>query len=230
MKGEGCSDDWLDGISLVVRRSMLVRQLPGFSKQKHRVPDTHDRRAQEFVASVGTPLIHDDLDATFTGLRTVMGFKRRELQVTESDEGFGAIQTPYFLYANSVSQSDNDPAQAVWQRELSQFTSADAVGDELCNRLFETVFDTIEFLPASPISLEKLVDHVEDLEDSRVQANYDRGLSFCRLAIDGFPFTILVQRDVFRLVHFEPAPPRQLLQCIQDFRQRIVDFRILTVR
>jgi hypothetical protein len=220
-------DECLDGISLVVRQTVPVRRLPGFAKAKHRVPDVQDRRAQEFVARLGWNLVRRDLDAAFAGLRSVMGLKRRQLEVTESDEGFGTIQTPHFLYSNSVSQSEVDASLAIWQRELSRIVSAEVIRSENCNRLFAEVFDTIEFVPARPISLEKLVDHIEELGDDRVHADYDRGLTYCQLSIDQLAVTIHVQRESFCVAHPAPTGPGELLRCLQDLQHRLVDFRDL---
>ena len=215
-------DEWLDGISLVVQQSMPVVQLPGFSKGKHRVPVTWDRRALEFVARLGKNLVRDDLDATYASFRTAMGLKRRQLEVTDSGEGFGSIQTPFFLYSNSVSQCEHDPSQALWRRELSKIVSAEVTRSEGCNQLFQNVFDTVEVVPSSPISLEKLIDHVEDLADEQVAADYDRELTYCRLCIAKLPFRIDVMRDLIRIVQPEPASPQKLLHYVQDFRRSTV--------
>ena len=221
-------DGSLEGISLAVRQTTPVRRLPGFSRLKHRIPEEQDRRAQEFVARLGSKLICDDLDAAFSGFRTIIGYRRRQLAVTESEEGFGTIQTPHFLYSNSVFQCDKDASQAIWLRELSHIVSPDVLQTEHCNQLFADVFDTIEFTPSTPISLGKLVDHIEDLENDQVVADYDRALTYCQLSIESLALSIQVRRDSFRVVHPQPVAPRELLHCIQDLRGSLVDYRNLS--
>ena len=87
----------LDDVSLVIRKRTPIGLLPGYSKSKHRIPETSDRRSQEFVARLGERLIREDLDQAFLQIRDGFGLKRRDLKVTESEEGFGTIETPFFM-------------------------------------------------------------------------------------------------------------------------------------
>lgn len=218
----------LAGVSLVIRQQTPIQLLPGFSKTKHRLPDSNDRRAQEFVARLGERLIRDDLDAAYTQIREALGLKRRQLKVTESDEGFGTIETPFFLYSNGVFQSDGDAVTAVWQRDLSRIVKPAILLEDACNRLFASIFDTIEFVPSSSINLEKLVDHLEDLGDEQVRADYDRQLTYCNILMQDSPLYIQVNRHAFRVVHPAAVAPRELIACIQDIRRNLVDFTNLS--
>lgn len=218
----------LDGVSLVSRQPTAIRRLPGYSNAKHNVPEVFDRRSQEFVARLGSGLIRDDLDRVFLQLRDGLGLKRRELLVTESADGFGTIETPFFLYTNSVFQSEDDLAMAVWQRDISRVVRPEVLLEDGCNRLFPNVFDTIEFIPSAAIDLEKLVDHIEALTDDRVSVDYDRQLTHCKVLISNSPLHIYVTPDAFRVIHPAPTMPRELVTCIEEIRQELVDFSDLT--
>ena len=217
----------LRGMTFVIRETTPVRRLSGF-QSKHRLPDSYDQRSQAFVSTVGTPLIQSDLDHVFAGLRKVYGLKRRQLEVTESQEGFGTIRTPHFLYSNCVFQSESEWTTAIWQRELSQIEDLSILLDGRCDELFAEVFDTIEFQPSAPIQLEKLVDHIEELEDPRVQVDFDRQLTYCNLRLEGSPLVIQAQRDAFRITHPTPSSPRELFDGILQIQQNLVDFRKLS--
>lgn len=214
-----------DAVSLVVRQRTPVHRLPGFVKGTHRVPQDTDRRAQEFVARLGASLIRSDLDAAFDGFRQVLELKRRELQVTESEEGFGAIQTPHFLYSNAVFQSDQDANQAIWQREISQITAPEVLKSARGSQLFDGVFDTVEFVPPNRIGLADLIDYLEDREDPRITTEYDRGLSYCRIGFAATTLSIVVTASSFQVVYEQPCSPKELLNCLEYLREELVDFR-----
>ncbi len=218
----------LHGVSFVVRQQSPIRALPGFTKSKHRVPDAYDRQSQGFVERLGSQLIRDDLDLTFTRLRDAFGFKRRDLKATDSDEGFGTITTPYFLYSSCVFQSPEDIDEAVWQRDLSQIVAPQFLIEDACNRVFARTFDIVEFSPPAAIDLEKLIDHIEELPDDRVKADYDRNISFCNIVVKGSSAIIRVTRDAFQIVHAEPSELRLLVTSIRDVQRDLIDFAKLT--
>ena len=218
----------LSGVSFVVRQQTPIRALPGFTKTKHRIPDAYDRQSQGFVERLGSQLVRDDLDQTFTRLRDAFGFKRRDLQATESDEGFGTITTPHFLYSSCVFQSPEEIDEAVWQRDLSQITAPETLIEDACNRVFARTFNTVEFSPPAPIDLEKLIDHIEELPDDRVKADYDRNITFCNIIVKGSSAMICVTRDAFQIVHTEPSEPRLLVTSIRDVQRDLIDFAKLT--
>ena len=214
----------LTGVSLLSRRELSVRQLPGFRKSKHQVPMATDHRSQEFVARLGGELVKADLDNVFDGLRAHLKLKRREVEVSESSEGFGTIRTPFFLYSNGVCQSEENPAQAVWYRQLIDLASANVLCSEECSQLFPDVFDTCEITTGFAIDMAALIDHVEDLTEPVVDVDYDRNLRNCRISFPGTSLIIDVERDRFCLRHAEPLSPGQLLTSFQEIRGSVLEF------
>jgi len=216
--------DRLKGVSLVIRKSELVQRLSNFQKSKHRVPDEINDRSQRFVGALSSDQIRNDLDAVFQMLRVAFRFKRTQMQTHETDDGAGSITTPYFRYTSCVYQNPANAAELVWQRDISDVNVPEEILSEQFAEVFGQVFDTVEFIPNSPIDLEKLVDTLEDIDDDRVRLEYDRQLTYCEVYLDGNPAKLQVTSEAFRIVHPDPTQPSDLVSSFFEFQDALVDF------
>lgn len=221
---DGTTAESISGVLLVFRHRQLVRNLAGFKKSNHRIPDEITDRTQKFVGKLGSSQVRDDLDRVFDSLRTAFRFKRTELKTQETDDGAGSIITPFFRYTSCVYQDSSNADEAIWQRDVSEIANPNhLVSDEFIS-VFGSAFDTVELVPPSTINLEALIDHVEALEDSRVSLQYDRQVTHCEMAIEGMNAKIHVTPDAFRIVHAEPSSPRILADSFFSVRMALADF------
>lgn len=220
--------DRFKGVLLATRKLELVQRLPGFSKSKHRVPEEVTDRSQSFVGSLNSERIRDDLDTVFQLLRTAFRFRRTQLSTQETSDGAGSIATPYFRYTSCVYQNPANAAEVIWQRDVSEVTSPEQILSDEFAQVFGQVFDTVEFLPTSPINLEALIDKIEELDDARVGLEYDRQITKCEVFIEGIAATLQITSNAFRIVHPEPTHPRTLVASFTAFQESLVDFSSLT--
>lgn len=217
----------MKGVLLAFRQHELVRNLPGFKKTNHRVPDEVTARTQMFVGKLGGDRVRLDLDQVFDSLRTAFRFKRTELKAIEADEGAGSITTPFFRYTSCVYQNPSDASEAILQRDVSEITAPDQLLTDNFAAVFGEVFDTVEFVPTSEIDLEVLIDRIEEIDDPRVSLAYDRQLSSCEIVIKGTKAKIQVTANAFRIIHPEPQAPRILVESLFTVQNTLVDFSTL---
>ena len=217
----------MKGVLLAFRHRELVRNLPGFKKSNHRVPDEVNARTQLFVGKLGEDRVRLDLDHVFDSLRAAFRFKRTELQAIETEEGAGSITTPFFRYTSCVYQNPSDASEAILQRDVSEIAAPDQLLTDNFAAVFGDVFDTVEFVPQSAIDLEVLIDRIEELDDPRVSLAYDRQVSCCEITIAGTKAKIQVTADAFRIIHPEPQAPRILVESFFSVQNALVDFSTL---
>lgn len=156
----------LKRVSLAARQIELVQKLPGFKKSRHRVPEEITDRTQTFVGGLGGSRVRADLDHVFDALRNEFRFKRTQLDVHETDDGAGSITTPFFRYTSCVYQNPSNAGEIVWQRDISDVTAPETLLSRDFSAVFGQVFDTVEFVPRSPIDLEKLIDAIEVIDST----------------------------------------------------------------
>ena len=214
----------MHGVLLALRTTQLVRNLPGYRKGDHRIPEDVNDRTQRFVGRLGGSLVAADLDHVFQSLRTGFRFKRTDLATQETDEGSGSITTPFFRYTSCVYQHPRNADEAIWQRDVSEIVDANQLLSPGFVSVFGETFDTVELVPHSAMNLEKLIDHIEDRADPRVSLSYDRNITACEIGIEGVPAKIQVTKDVFQIKHPHPSSPRRLMDSLFALQLSITDF------
>ncbi len=217
--------DRFKGVSLAARKIGLIRRMPGYNKSKHRVPDNVNDRAQSFIGALASGTIQDDLDRVFQLLRNAFRFKRTELQTHETDDGAGCIQTPFFRYTSCVYQNPTNASEVVWQQDISDVADPSKLLTDEFEAVFGQAFDTVEFLPTSPIVLESLIDTIEDIDDERVRLEYDRQLTYCEVFIEGTIAKLQVTPAALRMVYPEPANPSLLVATFFEFQDALLLFQ-----
>ncbi|MEZ6125887.1 MAG: hypothetical protein R3C49_22395 [Planctomycetaceae bacterium] len=198
-----------------------MRDLSGF-KKSHQVPDECSERAQLFIGRIAVTEISDDLNERFAEFRRHFGFRRTELQVTEPDDGFGAIQTPLFEYRMTVTQSGEDPAEAVFRRQVSEFRDVESLMSAEFSAAFGRLFHAIEFEPPVSIDVEAFIDHIEDQPEEDFSIDYDRTATWGRLTCARIPGTLMILPDRVTLTTTQPELPTRLLEAFLQFRGRLV--------
>ncbi|MCE9606083.1 MAG: caspase family protein [Planctomycetia bacterium] len=209
-------------VALVRERIESVKKLSGFRKGT-RVPDAVNASSQKFVGQLALEEIQNDLDKVHAELREAFKFKRLDLQVDGPLDGSGTIITPFFSYTSGVKQNPRDPAEVIWRREVIDIVDAEQILTKPFAAVFAELFDTVEFAPADAVDLEALIDRIEALDDPRVAIDYDREITWCKLAIRGIGGEIKVTKRTFEIVKDRPESPKKLLQSFFDIQHMLVD-------
>ncbi|MCH2210489.1 MAG: hypothetical protein MK110_04255 [Fuerstiella sp.] len=202
---------------LVGENESPVRNLAGFRKS-HRVPDDTSERSRAFVRRIAGDDVGRDLDQRFTDLRHKLGLKRVQIQVSDPADGCGSIRTPEFSYQVCADLSCSNSSAVVWRRSVYGFTAPDAVLSESFSATFGTTFDTVEFSPRQPVDVETIIDWIEDRTTCRLQADYDRTGSWCRLtAPQQMESMMTIRAHVVSLQSLNPCNPQTLLTSFLAF-------------
>ena len=198
--------------SLVIRheQSMSVKSLQEFHSG-HRLPTEINDRTKTFVGKCGHQEISDELDSKFSDFRKHMKMKRVDLKVGDPDGGMGMINTPWFDYQVHMTQSDEDPSEAILIRQLVSIQDTDILSNDGFVAIFGNQFNCVEYVPPEPIDIEAFIDHVEDQEFPEVQIDYDRTASWCSLTAPGIPGEVSLEGSTIRLNMAQLQPPLDLL-------------------
>lgn len=213
----------MNHVSLALRQREPIRNLPGFRKNAHRVPDEVNASSRAFVAKLAANLMQSDLDKVFRELRAAFRFKRTEIQTTEWGDGSGTILTPYFRYGSKVELDPHDATEAIWLRDLSGITHPQQLLTDSFAKVFGLLFDTVEFAPPARIDLELMIDRIEGLDDERVTIMYDRQITRCEISLAEMTAKVEVTPDALRIVHARAQPPRVLVESFFATQNALLD-------
>lgn len=205
------SNSFVESLALIGLQYANIKSLSGF-KKGHSIPDRVNTSSQSFIAKLAEEELSSDLNEVFKQLKTEFKFKRTQMSVVDSKDGTGSIITPWFSYFISIEHDQADPTQCIWRRAVEKISNADALFSEAFSEVFANVFDTLELRTLSKVDIESLVDSLEELEDDRLQLQYDHSLTECQVTIEGVPGEIHVDSGSLRMVHTIPRQPIFMLR------------------
>lgn len=211
----------LRNVALVREQRLRIRDLSGFQNKTHTIPNEVNERTQAFVGRLALREISDDLDQRYAAFRQHLGFRRVDLKVSEPDNGFGAIVTPWFEYRVTVNQADDEPSECIWRKQASAFSGPEPLLSENFASTFAADFDTVELEPPEQIDIEAFIDHLEDEPHDDLTLEYDRTATWCQLTTTRIPGLLLVEADRIALQNLQPDLPAQLLQAFFRFREEL---------
>ena len=210
-----------EDVAFVGTTRQEVRELAEFDKQTHSIPKKVDQYSSKFAGKVAAKELEDDLENVFQKLREAFRFKRKELDKSTPEIGCGSIATPHFIYAINVSLNPDNPAVVFWERSIINVTSPDEIVCEGFARVFDNMFDRIEFALSPPIELEDWIDKVEDLEDERLTLNYDSDATHCTLQIEDVDAKIEVTESSVAVVHSHFDQTRHILASFLEAKKAL---------
>ena len=210
----------LPHLSIVREQSTRIRDLSGFRKG-HQIPAEHNDRTASFVCRLAGTDINDELETRFAEIRSAFRLKRTELTVSDSDNGLGMIQTPWFDFQVIATQCVNDPAMVIWRRVLCAFRHPEKLAAAETTAVFGNSFDRVEFLPVHPIDITSVIDHIEDLDQEPISLEYDRHCTFCVIHIRGQQALMRVTPGCVSFISTTPTSPGRLLTAFGQLQSQM---------
>ena len=197
--------------------SLSIKSLSGFQKY-HTVPDSVSSYTEGFVASISAQEIQEDIADTFKSLRETFGLKRKEAKCEE-----GSIITPYFDYEVTIRQDQEDPADAVMRRTVTNIRTPDQIDTEQFNQVFMGQFDTLELSVSEQMSVEDVIDTIEDMDDESIRVDYDQDANSCTISADGLDCEIIVGPHAISIVRARGKSPSLLLESFFNAQKLLVN-------
>jgi hypothetical protein len=207
-------------VSFVAEVTKQLKSLSGWTKS-HRIPDQANDRAQEFVASISTSELKQDLDSIYDSLKQAFGFKRRDLSVAEPADGTGTITTPHFSYSVSVALNPADTAEVIWTKTVDNIQSPGEVVSEAFAEVFDNVFRTLQFSLPTAVDIDDFIDALEAAEIANLELTYDRDTTYCELRFDETPGAVRVTADTLSIVQKHPVKISTLIQSLQAIQSLV---------
>ena len=205
-------------LSLVKNRTRAIKTLPGFNKKTHRIPDEVSDWSEKLAAELTEEEVKAELNEVYKKLRKELSLRRAEMKVSQ-EQGTGAIDTPYFQYSIVVSINPDNPAEIIWRQQVTDIRDQIQVLSEPFANVFKDVFVSVEYRPVEPINIDDLIDRIEELEDDRIELNYDIDATDCSMEIEGVDGEIAIAEELISLTQKGGVSPKDLLQAFLDMHE-----------
>jgi hypothetical protein len=220
--------DLVRSLTFIGDRVCPVKNLLGF-KKGHGIPDRVNMSSHTFIAKLAEEELTADLNHMFKQLRTAFAFKRTQMQVVDAKDGTGTIATPSFSYSISVDQDQVIPANAVWRRTLESIKDSDCLFTDAFSVVFDGMFNTLQYRTDCPVDMERLIDGLEDLDDKRIEIEYDHDVTECNLTIEGIAANIQVTSRTLQVIHSLPKSPSYILRSFMAIQSALLGSKVVSM-
>jgi hypothetical protein len=208
----------LERIVLWSETRTRVKDLARFEKT-HRIPDRVRPATVRFVAALARDDLQADLDAVYSTVREHLGYRRKDVTLTQPTDGAGALRTPDFDYLVSVALAADEPSEVVIRREVTNLRSPEILRRPAFQAAFGSSFRALSFESGADVGVAEFIDRLEDDPPKRVRLQSAADASWCELELAGFPGTIRVERRRLDILGRQMGDANTLWAAFEAFRQ-----------
>ncbi len=151
-------NEYLEGVE-----TGAIRQLDGFSKRVHDVPDRLADSANRWIHRLLQDRVTRELQSIYNKSKEALALKRRDMRL-EAEDGQGDLHTPIFRYSIETKQNPEDCTEYAIVRRLalrSGWNDHRAAISSIFSKEFECV--VVEF-ETSVLDYDEFVDKLENVK------------------------------------------------------------------
>lgn len=211
------------GISFVGRGGGAVKDLAGFKKGHHTLPDASNATTNAFLGKICERELSDEAEKLFQDVRTALDYKRKDvaLSVTSPLAMLGAKDFSVEIF---YALEDRDSARYTVTTSLRGVMSAELVRREAFAGIFAGRFSEISFALKKGARVDAVIDAIEELDgDDGLKVTYPSDYSDCTIAVEGVDATVRCTGAALEMVFPRCGGPAELIEAFVAVRE---SFRI----
>jgi hypothetical protein len=209
-------------VSLLYASGGRIKELSGFQKRFHTVPDRASDSAEAFVHKLASDELQKDIDEVFDSVRSHMDYRRKDLTVDGPTGGSASIITPDFEYTVAASQDRETPGDYQLRQSIGNFEDNAIMMDEGFLEVFGSRFDTLVFEPNHTMDVTYIVDQLESKAPQGISLRYyDSDCTRCEIEIEGLGGDVVVDARSVRVIFRGRTSPAQMLESFAAVFQQL---------
>lgn len=207
-------------IDLLGSQGGSIKELSGFKKGLHKIPDAIDDYTQSYVERIASDDATHEGTRTFEQLKKNFGYKRKEIKL-ETHGSSADIATKDFDLRITYSQDSRDAKSYTVEYLITNIRNPDVLEDEGLQKIFAQHFDEVRFSLEGKIDLEELIDSLEAEDRDQVTLMYPADCSSLTISLKGRNWSIHVSGAGVSVVKHFLGPPATLFHCLTEARSLI---------
>ena len=205
-------------ISLAGRSAGLVKNLAGFRKQHHTVPDAVNPATTAFLGKLCAVELAEEAEGFFQRAKAAFGYKRADLALAVSSPA-AVLTTRDFTFEVAYALEKANPAGYEISRSLHGVKNADLVAQPEFNELFAGMFDGLVFGLAKGVKVEAVIDAVEGQpDDAGLTVTYPSDCRQCTLRVEGVAAEVICDGATLEMRFPRAASPAELVEAFAAVR------------
>lgn len=207
------------GISFVGRGGGWVKDLAGFKKGHHTLPDAANAITNAFLGKICAPELGDEAEKLFQEVRTGLGYKRPQvaLSVTSPLAMLGARDFSVEIF---YRLEEREPARYATTTTLRGLMSVELTRTAGFARIFAGRFTEISFAFKKGAKVEAVIDAVEELElGDGLSVTYPSDCCDCTISVEGVAATVRCTGAALEVIFPKPGGPAELIEQFAAVRE-----------
>ncbi|MBI2813564.1 MAG: hypothetical protein HYX71_04720 [Opitutae bacterium] len=214
----GSSNPFVSRISLVGRDAGLVKNLGGFRKQHHTVPDAVNAATTAFLGKLCAGELAAEAEKFFQRSKAAFAYRRADLTLEVSSPG-AVLTTRDFTFELAYALVKTDPASYEIIRTLHSLRDGELVKRPELNGLFAAGFSSVVFNLAKGVKVEAVIDAVEARGAARgLTVSYPSDCRHCLLAVEGIAAEVSCDGATLEMRFAQPGSPAGLIEAFVAMR------------
>ncbi len=217
-KPAGPSNPFVSRISLVGRSTGLVKNLAGFRKQHHTVPDAVNAATTAFLGKLCASELAEEAEGFFQRSKVAFAYKRTDLALDVTSPTAVLIAKDFTLELAYALEKANAAGYEV-TRTLHSLREGGLVARPEFNELFAAMFTGMVFGLAKGVKVEAVIDAVEARggEDG-LAVSYPSDCRHCVLLVDGVAAEVICDGATLEMRFPKPGSPAELVEAFAAVR------------
>lgn len=198
-----------------------LKLLSGFKKGRHSVPDSVNAATEAFLGRLCAEELTDESEEWFQRARSDLAYKRKEVTLDVSGS-VAVLSAVDFVFEINYRLNSRDPGVYVKSTVLHQLKPG-RLGDERFENLFAGQFNEIVFDLTKGVSVEAVVDAVEELDGATgLAVEYPSDCASCVLTVEGIEAEVHCDGSSLSMVFPRAGGPSELVEAFAAVRHAFV--------
>lgn len=212
------SNPFVAQISLVGRRSGLVKNLAGFRRAHHTVPDAVNAATTAFLGKLCAGQLAEEAEQYFQRSKAALGYKRTDLAL-EVTSPSAVLTAKDFTLELAYALLKNDPGGFELKRTLFGLREAGLVRRPEFNELFAADFSGLVFGLARGVKVEAVVDAVEAQgATGGLAVSHPSDCRHCVLRVEGVSAEVICDGATLEMRFPQAGSPAGLVEAFAAVR------------
>ena len=212
-------------VSLVGRGGGAFKNLRGFDKSRHTVPDAVNNATSGFLAKLCTSELSEEAEDFFQRAKAALNYKRKDLGLDVTSP-VAVLSAKDFTLEIAYALETADPASYAITRTLHSIKNGDLLQVAEFNELFAGQFSAIAFALKKGVRVEAVIDAVEGLEDdetdgaaAKLRVDYPSDYRDCTLTVSGVEAAVVCDGAILEMRFEKNGSPRELVEAFAAVRK-----------
>ncbi len=205
------SNNLIRHLTLVGEQEGVVKRLDGFDKSRHTVPRFASDRAQQFLARLAEPELVEWGEELFAAYREAMEYRRKDITLSV-ENGVARIASKDFALERRYSLIEDSPDSYRFETELMDASGLELLEHEPFNQSTGSLFERMRCVFKREISVEDVVDGIEDAKESDLSVDYPSTCESCDVRIAGQNAVFRFDAATLEIRYPSFGMPRQLIE------------------